>query len=102
MGFYYQTVFYKNYFIENETEKNSAENCITLADLDNIIEYSDVEKGYVSTEELLKFFGEKIQLSDITENSRIVEYETCTLTDDTSAYMRKNLPIKSDKDYILK
>ena len=64
--------------------------------------FKDVQQGYVSIEELLKIFSEKIQLSDISENSRIVEYETCTLTDDCSAYIRKKLPVKSDKDYILK
>lgn len=65
MGIYYRTVFYKD--IRNKSD------FVVLSELNRIVENCDKERGYVIKEELLRFFGSKIRLEDISEHSRIEE-----------------------------
>ncbi len=64
MGIYYVTYFY--FDIHDLSKK------ILVANLDPIIDKNDELQGYVSKQELLKFYGDLV--TEVGENSYLVEY----------------------------
>lgn len=68
MGVYFRTVFYRDI-----RRKDDGEEGIVLAELNQILEECDKERGYVMKKELLMYYRSKISESDIGEHSRIEE-----------------------------
>jgi|GEM_PF-5909128 len=81
MGFYWQTIFYKNIHSENLHHDT---NFVVLSSINKIIDKDDIERGYIRKDDLLKYCS-KLDLSlpvteaDIGDGSYIVEYQICTL-----------------------
>jgi len=63
MGIYYKTIFRKD--INNNND-------IVIGG--SIIEELERHRGYIIKEELLRYCGDLINESDITENSRVIEF----------------------------
>lgn len=68
MGVYFRTVFYRDV-----RQKEAGDEGIVLAELNQILEEADKERGYVMKKELLMYYRSKISDSDIGEHSRIEE-----------------------------
>lgn len=66
MGIYFQTRFYPN--------MSDSSRYTVLAATDRIIDYHDMECGWVKTEELLRNFADRVRPTDLTTNSWVVEY----------------------------
>lgn len=66
MGIYFQTRFYPN--------MSDSSRYTVLAAMDRIIDYHDMERGWVKAEELLRDFAGRVSPTDLTTNSWLVEY----------------------------
>ena len=86
MGIYIRTVFYKDVRNRNKSD------FVILAELNSILENCDKERGYVIKEELLKYYGHKIQYNDIGEHSRIEEHTSSTYGPDYQVHV--SLPVR--------
>lgn len=66
MGVYFQTRFYPNM---SDTSRYTV-----LAAMGRILDYQDMERGWVRAEELLGTYRDKVSPTDLTTNSWIVEF----------------------------
>lgn len=87
MGIYWQTVFY--------SDINDMNNKIVLSNIDPIIDENDVARGYVDKDELLKYFGNKINKGDVGDHSYVVEYSWSTYDIDNKLLETRRFKVKT-------
>ena len=66
MGIYFQTRFYPN--------MSDSSRFTVLSAMNRVIDYHDMERGWIKAEELLRTYGDRVSPTDLTTNSWIVEY----------------------------
>lgn len=71
MGIYYTTYFYPD--IQDKSKFT------ILAHMNPVLDDSDIKRGYVAKEELLRHYSHLIELIEITEHSYIIEYTISTM-----------------------
>jgi hypothetical protein len=66
MGIYFQTRFYPNM---SDTSRYTV-----LAATNRILDFHDMDRGWVRAENLLQVYNDKVSPTDLTTNSWVVEY----------------------------
>jgi hypothetical protein len=86
MGVYFQTRFYPNM---SDTSRYTV-----LATVDRVLDFHDMERGWVRAEELLRVYKDKVAATDLTTNSWVVEFMTPTHEVDSVALQEvRRLPV---------
>jgi hypothetical protein len=66
MGIYFQTRFYPNM---SDTSRYTV-----LSAMNRILDFHDMDRGWVRAEDLLQVYKDKVSSTDLTTNSWVVEY----------------------------
>ncbi len=65
MGIFFETRFYPNI--------SDSKTFIVLSSIDRILQFSDLERGWIKAEDLLRIYHEKVSSTQLTTNSWVVE-----------------------------
>jgi hypothetical protein len=65
MSIFFETRFYPNI--------HDSKTFIVLSSIDRILQFSDMERGWIKAEDLLRIHHEKVNSTQLTTNSWVVE-----------------------------
>ena len=85
MGIYFQTRFYPN--------MSDSSRYTVLSAMDRILDYYDMERGWVKAEDLLRIYTDRVKSTDLTTNSWVVEYMWTTHELNTEMHEVRRLPV---------
>ena len=85
MGIYFQTRFYPN--------MSDSSRYTVLSAMDRVLDYYDMERGWVKAEDLLRIYADRVKSTDLTTNSWVVEYMWTTHELNTEMREVRRLPV---------
>jgi hypothetical protein len=85
MGIYFQTRFYPN--------MSDSGTYTVLSAMNRVLDYQDMERGWVRAEDLLRIFPDKVHSTDLSTNSWVVEYMWSTHELNTEPKEVRRLPV---------